>query len=208
MVERAEALYRLVAPLAVADAEAYAKVLEALRLPPASAAREAELEAALSRAADVPLAVAEAASEVATLAALAAQAGTAPLRGDAVVAAAIAEAGARGAAELVAINLGHRDDARVRRAAADALSRAPYAPSVAALGRILAFTRPAGQWTERILNARSTKRGTSLAQMQALALDLATTAPYVARISARILVCLVSAPLSWLTAKHSAFFAL
>jgi len=64
----------------------------------------------------VPLAVAEAASEVATLAALVAQAGSEALRGDAVVAAAIAEAGAQGAAELVAINLGDSDDARVRRA--------------------------------------------------------------------------------------------
>jgi formiminotetrahydrofolate cyclodeaminase len=116
VVERAEELRELAAPLAVADAEAYVKVLEALRLPRGSAAREAELATALSRAADVPLAVAEAASEVAALAALAAQTGTPPLRGDAVVAAAIAEAGARGAAELVAINLGHRDDARVRRA--------------------------------------------------------------------------------------------
>jgi len=115
VVERAEALRLLVAPLAVADAEAYAKVLEALRLPPGSA-REAAVAAAFSRAADVPLAVAEAASEVATLAALVAQAGSAPLRGDAVVAAEIAEAGARGAAELVAINLGDRDDARVGRA--------------------------------------------------------------------------------------------
>jgi formiminotetrahydrofolate cyclodeaminase len=72
--------------------------------------------AALSRAADVPLAIAEAASEVATLAALVARAGSAHLRGDAVVAAEIAEAGVRGAAELVVINLGNRDEARVRRA--------------------------------------------------------------------------------------------
>src|SRR5262245_27625023 len=115
VVERAEALRLLAAPLAAADAEAYAKVLEAQRLPRGSAAREAEVAAALSLAADTPLAVAEAASEVATLAALVAPVLSAPLRGDAVVAAEIAEAGARGAAELVAINLGDRDDARVRR---------------------------------------------------------------------------------------------
>jgi formiminotetrahydrofolate cyclodeaminase len=116
VAERAEALRSLVAPLAVADAEAYTNVLEALRLPPGSAEREAEVAAALSRAADVPLAIAEAASEVATLAALVAQAGSAHLRGDAVVAGEIAEAGARGAAELVVVNLGNRDDDRVRRA--------------------------------------------------------------------------------------------
>jgi formiminotetrahydrofolate cyclodeaminase len=116
VVERAETLRSLVAPLAVADAEAYANVLEALRLPRGSAARDTTVAAALSRAADVPLAIAEAASEVATLAALVAQAGSAHLRGDAVVAAEIAEAGARGAAELVVINLGNRDEARVRRA--------------------------------------------------------------------------------------------
>ena len=116
VVERAEMLRSRVATLAVADAEAYANVLEALRLPRGSAAREATVAEALSRAADVPLAIAEAASEVATLAALVAQAGSAHLRGDAVVAAEIAEAGARGAAELVVINLGNRDEARVRRA--------------------------------------------------------------------------------------------
>ena len=116
VVERAEMLRSRVATLAVADAEAYANVLEALRLPRGSAAREATVAEALSRAADVPLAIAEAASEVATLAALVAQAGSAHLRGDAVVAAEMAEAAARGAAELVVINLGNRDEARVRRA--------------------------------------------------------------------------------------------
>jgi formiminotetrahydrofolate cyclodeaminase len=116
VVEQAEALRSTVTPLALADADAYAKVLEALRLPRGSAARERTVAAALSEAADVPLAVAEAAAEVATIAALVARAGSAPLRGDAVVAAELALAGARGAAELVAINLAGRDDARVRRA--------------------------------------------------------------------------------------------
>jgi len=104
------------ATLALADADAYTKVIEALRLPPASPSRAAEVAAALSSAADVPLAVAEAASEVALLAALVAQEGNDRLRGDALVAAELAEAGARGAAELVAINLAGRDDPRVRQA--------------------------------------------------------------------------------------------
>ena len=134
VVEHAEALRSVVAPLAVADSEAYAKVLEALRLPPSSVVREAEVAATLSRAADVPLAIVEAASEVATLAALVAQAGSAHLRGDAVVAAEIAGAGALSAAELVAINLGNLNDARVRRAkelaatAREAARRAAGAP--------------------------------------------------------------------------------
>jgi formiminotetrahydrofolate cyclodeaminase len=116
VVERAEALRSRMATLALADEDAYAKVIEALRLAPASPWGDAELAAALSDAADVPLAVAEAASEVATLAALVAQEGNDRLRGDALVAAELAEAGARGAAELVAINLAGLDDPRVRRA--------------------------------------------------------------------------------------------
>jgi formiminotetrahydrofolate cyclodeaminase len=116
VVERAEALRSEVATLALADEDAYAKVIEALRLPTASPSREAEVAAALSVAADVPLAVAEAAAEVAVLAALVAQEGNDRLRGDALVAAELAEAGARGAAELVAINLAGSDDPRVRRA--------------------------------------------------------------------------------------------
>ncbi len=116
VVERAEALRSTMATLALADADAYAKVVEALRLPLSSPSRGSELAAALSGAADVPLAVAEAAAEVALLAALVAQEGNDRLRGDAVIAAELAEAGARGAAELVAINLAGRDDPRVRRA--------------------------------------------------------------------------------------------
>jgi methenyltetrahydrofolate cyclohydrolase len=116
VVEQAEALRLRMATLALADADAYAKVTEALRLPRDSTSRAAELEEALSGAADVPLAVAEAAAEVAVLAKLVASEGNARLRGDALVAAELAGAGARGAAELVAINLAGRDDPRVRRA--------------------------------------------------------------------------------------------
>jgi formiminotetrahydrofolate cyclodeaminase len=104
------------ATLALADEDAYAKVIEALRLPPGSPARPTELKAALSDAADVPLAVAEAGAEVAVLAALVAREGNDRLRGDALVAAELAEAGARGAAELVAINLAGLDDPRIGRA--------------------------------------------------------------------------------------------
>jgi methenyltetrahydrofolate cyclohydrolase len=107
VLERAEVLLSLATPLAQADADAYTKVLEA---------REGEVAAALSGAAEVPLSVAEAAADVATLAARAAGEGNPRLRGDAVVAAELAAAGVRGAAELVAVNLAGRDDARVRRA--------------------------------------------------------------------------------------------
>jgi formiminotetrahydrofolate cyclodeaminase len=116
IVERAEALRSRMATLALADVDAYAKVIEALRLPSTSPSRAVEVEAALSGAADVPLAVAEAAAEVAMLAALVAQEGNDRLRGDAVMAGELAEAAARGAAELVTINLDGRDDPRVRRA--------------------------------------------------------------------------------------------
>ena len=116
VVDRAEALRSRMTTLALADEDAYAKVIEAMRLPPDSPSRDTEVAAALSGAADVPLAVAEAAAEVAVLAALVAQEGNDRLRGDALVAAELAEAGARGAAGLVAINLAGRDDPRVRRA--------------------------------------------------------------------------------------------
>jgi len=116
VVERAEALRSRMTTLALADEDAYAKVMEALRLPPDSPSRAAEVAAALSGAADVPLAMAEAAAEVAELAALVAQEGNDRLRGDAIVAAELAAAGAHGAAELVAINLAGRDDPRVGRA--------------------------------------------------------------------------------------------
>lgn len=115
VVERADALRRRVAPLAPADAQAFEEVLTAMRLPNdlEPEVRNTAIGNALARAAEIPLEIAKEASEVAGLGALAAEKGNPNLRGDAVAAALLAEAGARVAANLVAINLGAtRDDVR------------------------------------------------------------------------------------------------
>ncbi len=116
LVARAEELRARVAPLAQADADAYGRVLAAMRLPrePDPAARRLAVRSALSAAADVPLAVAEVAAETADLAAVLAEAGNPNLRGDAVTAGLLAEAGAWSAACLVEINVGAGDERAVR----------------------------------------------------------------------------------------------
>jgi len=115
---RADDLRGRAARLAPADAEAYAPVLEALRSPatPGPEDRGERIQAALSGAADVPLAIVEIAAEVAGLAASLATGGNPGLRGDALVAALLAEAGARAAGSLVEINLSAvPGDGRLRR---------------------------------------------------------------------------------------------
>ncbi|MBA2272371.1 MAG: cyclodeaminase/cyclohydrolase family protein [Actinobacteria bacterium] len=118
VIARADSLRLCVAPLAEADARAYAKVLGAGALPrePHPEERRRAVRSALSSAADIPLAVAEAAAEVADLAAQVAVRGNPNLRGDATAAALLAEAAARIAATLVNINLGDNDDGRRHRA--------------------------------------------------------------------------------------------
>ena len=120
IVAQAEAVRARVAPLAAEDSEAYAHVLEVLReagSPPDE--RDARLGEALLRAADLPLAIADAAADAGVLAAEAAVHCSAAVRGDALAAALLAEAAARSAAELVAINLALQpDDARIARARA------------------------------------------------------------------------------------------
>jgi formiminotetrahydrofolate cyclodeaminase len=119
IVAQAAALRARAIPLAQADAEAYADALAALRLPKDqdSERRDFELGRALSRAADVPLEIAEVAADVAELAARVVELGNPNLRGDAATGAALAEAGARAAANLVTINLGMTaNDARLERA--------------------------------------------------------------------------------------------
>lgn len=119
--------------LADDDVRAFAEALEALRTRRAGGDRE--LGAALARAADVPLAIAEAAADVAELAALAAEHGKPDVRPDAGAAAALAEAAAAVAADLVRVNLGTLDgDERATRASA--------AASAAAAARAVALARP------------------------------------------------------------------
>jgi methenyltetrahydrofolate cyclohydrolase len=115
--------------LAREDADAWQLALEALGR--GAGAEEGELAVRLDRAADLPLAIAETGADVAGLALLAAERGEGRLRGEAVAAAVLAEAGVRAAAHLVVINLkaGADDErcaraARAERAAASAVSGA------------------------------------------------------------------------------------
>jgi len=112
LARRAEGLRERVAPLARADAAAYGLVLSAQR----AGGPDGRVRAALSEAADVPLAVAEAGTEVADIAARLAIDGNPNLKGDAICALMLADAGVRAAATLVEINLGGIEDGRPRRA--------------------------------------------------------------------------------------------
>ncbi len=105
-------LLRRAAPLAQADADAYAGVLAALRAPgqPGGRQREEQVSAALARASEVPLEVAELGDRVAALAADVADRGNPAVRGDALAAAQLAAAAARTAAALVQINLAEMPD--------------------------------------------------------------------------------------------------
>ncbi len=150
-IAQSEALRARLSALAATDAEVYAHARGLLRragqdrehrgvakAPSVTAAegeqRDLELAEALEFAAAAPLAIAEAAAEVAELAALVAQMGGADERPDAIVAVLLAEAAARGAAELVLVNLAIREHDEwgvSARAAADsaAASRQRVLPS-------------------------------------------------------------------------------
>lgn len=92
--------------LADQDAAAYRAVLDAYRLPKAgdTGQRRERIGVALHAATATPVEIAEIAANVAELAAEVAAQGNPNLRGDATVAAHLAEASARGAAALVRIN--------------------------------------------------------------------------------------------------------
>jgi formiminotetrahydrofolate cyclodeaminase len=119
VIGQADAFRARVAPLAQADAEAYASALAALRGRDMLEARyrDQKLSAALERAAEIPLQIAEAGSDLASLAALLVENGNPEVRADAAAAAVLAESGTRVAAKLVEINLASTDDdPRVRHA--------------------------------------------------------------------------------------------
>lgn len=115
ILPRAEALRRELADLMQADTDAYACVMDAYGLPKTTNdeknARERAIQAALQRAADIPLRVAEACAQVLALARVVAEKGNKNAASDGGVGALMAEAGLRGAAFNVTINLGSIHDA-------------------------------------------------------------------------------------------------
>jgi formiminotetrahydrofolate cyclodeaminase len=115
----AERIAAAAASLIQADADSYLSVIEAQRLPRDDAqARRRQIAAALSAACGVPMQIAELAAVASRAAARLAAAGNPNLRGDAITGGLLAAAGARAAADLVAINLaGAPEDDRTARAA-------------------------------------------------------------------------------------------
>ncbi len=118
LVAEAERLRGSAASLVQADAESYRGVVAALRdqpgqdpgaprhlMDPDFGQQRSRIDAALSEAATIPMEVVEVAAQTARLAARLAADGNPRLRGDAITAALLAEAGARSAAVLVSINL-------------------------------------------------------------------------------------------------------
>jgi formiminotetrahydrofolate cyclodeaminase len=124
--QEAKVLRKRLLELAEADADAYAPVIAALRMPERHPLRESTLEAARSHAAEIPLETAEAASRVAELAAETARVGNQHLVGDSVTGAMLAEAASRAAGRLVEINLVGRVDPRLARVS-EAVRRASAA---------------------------------------------------------------------------------
>lgn len=134
---QAHALRLRVAPLALADARAYAEARALLADGDEDASsdrRDFRLGRALAIAAEVPLLIAEVAADVASLAGAVAADGALETRGDAVGAALLASAAAGASAHLVEINLGTTTaDARVTTARACATSAADAAGAALAL---------------------------------------------------------------------------
>ena len=116
LAEKADVIRLEVLPLAQADAEAYAALMEAYRLPKDDTGRDDAIAQAAERAADVPLEISAFAAETALLAARLAEEGNPNLRGDAVAAALLASAAARTASNLVRINLDEGADRFVKAA--------------------------------------------------------------------------------------------
>jgi methenyltetrahydrofolate cyclohydrolase len=112
--EQAEKLRAQLAAFITADAEAYRKVADAMKLPRDDDAQKKErsrvLQQALQGAAGVPLEVAEAAAEVARLSLPAAEKGNPNAVSDAGVAVLLADAAAQSAALNVKINLAWIED--------------------------------------------------------------------------------------------------
>lgn len=103
--------------LAQRDAAAFGGVLSARALPRDDPERPAAVSAALSDASDVPLEIARLGAEVLDLAMAVARGGNPNLRGDALTACLLAQAGVRAATALVDLNLADEKDPKRKRAA-------------------------------------------------------------------------------------------
>ncbi|MBI5651595.1 MAG: cyclodeaminase/cyclohydrolase family protein [Chloroflexi bacterium] len=114
ILPRAEMLQRELRDLMQADIDAYARVMEAYTLPKETdaqkSARAIAIQNALKHASDVPLIVAEKCAAILDLAQSVAARGNKNAASDAAVGALMAEAGLRGAAFNVSINLGSIKD--------------------------------------------------------------------------------------------------
>jgi len=135
LADRMRALQQRVKPLAQRDADAYADVLAAQALPRDDPERSAAVREALSRAADVPLEIAETGAAVLDTATDVVRRGNPNLRGDALTACLLAQAGVHAAAALVELNLpDDRDPRRTRAAELAGASRDVSLPPVTASG--------------------------------------------------------------------------
>ncbi len=109
ILERTESLDRTLREQMQIDIDAYARVLQAYALPKTTeterAARSETIQSALKHASEVPLRVAELCSDILDLAQPVAEKGNKNAASDAGVGAVMAEAGLRGAALNVSINL-------------------------------------------------------------------------------------------------------
>ena len=118
ILPRADALQAELRELMQADIDAFARVMDAYKLPKETdsqkSARTRAIQDALKHASDVPLRVAELCAEVLALARVVVEKGNKNAASDAGVGSLMAEAGLRGAAFNVSINLGSiKDEAYV-----------------------------------------------------------------------------------------------
>jgi len=141
VVHEAEALRGRLTALVVEDAQAYEQVRAAYRLPKESAddlaARSAAVQAAMQGASVTPLETMRACIAVLRLAEQAATLGNVNAATDGAVGALLAQAGLRGAALNVRVNLGGMEDRAFAAASEQAVARL-LAEADAITGRILA----------------------------------------------------------------------
>jgi formiminotetrahydrofolate cyclodeaminase len=117
---RASELGEQASGLGGADADAYASVIEAMRIDKDDPERGARVAAALSAAAEPPLVISAVAAEIAELAEQVVIGGRYSVRGDALAGVLLAESACCGATRLVRIDIGPAADPRVAQADSNA----------------------------------------------------------------------------------------